>query len=87
MAWVYILRGVDNGYFYIGSTENLKQRLKHHFGGGTPTTKRFGKIVYIFSQEYPSLKEARIIEKRLKRLKRHDYIEKIVREGKIKMHP
>ena len=85
MACVYILQSLRNRRFYIGSTINLRQRLKHHFGGFTPSTKKFGQIKFIFSQEYPTLKEARMIEKRLKKLKRKDYIEKIVREGKIRM--
>lgn len=61
------------------------KRLRHHKGGFTPSTKRFGELDLIFSQEYPSLKEARIIERKLKKLKRKDYIEKIIKDGFIKM--
>ncbi|MBI1971407.1 MAG: GIY-YIG nuclease family protein [Candidatus Wildermuthbacteria bacterium] len=85
MAWVYILQSTRDDRFYIGSTSNLTQRLRHHLGGFTPTTKKFGKVKLVFSQEYPNLKEARYIEKKLKHLKRKDYIEKIVRDGKIRM--
>ena len=85
MAYVYILQGLQNKRFYIGSTKNLGQRLKHHFGGFTPSTKKFGQIKLALSQKYPTLKEARMIEKRLKKLKRKDYIEKIVKDGEIKM--
>jgi len=84
MAYIYILKS-RGGRFYIGSTTNLKERLKHHFGGFTPSTKRFGYVELVFSQEYPTLQEARMIEKKLKNLKRKDYIEKIVKEGKIRM--
>ena len=78
MAWVYILQGTQNKKFYIGSTSDLKERLRHHQGGFTPSTKRFGEIELVFSQEYTTLKEARAIEVRLKKLKRRDYISKIV---------
>ncbi|MBI2012711.1 GIY-YIG nuclease family protein [Candidatus Curtissbacteria bacterium] len=84
MAYVYFLKS-EKGKFYIGSTLNLKQRIKHHEGGFTPSTKRLGKIALVFSQEYPTLKEARYIERRLKSLKRKDYIERIIRDGFIKM--
>lgn len=85
MSYVYILESVTNGRYYIGSTDNLKLRLNHHTGGHTPSTRRFGKINLVFSQEYTSLKEAGIIERKLKKLKRRDYIERIVKDGFIKM--
>ncbi len=85
MAWVYILKSSRDGRFYIGSTIDLSQRLEHHLGGHTPSTKRFGGVELVFKQEFATLKKARNIELRLKRLKRRDYIEKIVRDGLIKM--
>ncbi len=87
MAFVYILKSLHTSKFYIGSTTNLKQRLPHHYGGFTPTTKRLGKVEMVFSQEYPTLKEARRIELKLKKLKRKDYIEKIVFDGYIRLVP
>lgn len=84
MSWVYILENED-GKYYIGSTTNLNNRLKHHLGGYTPSTKRLGKLQLVFSQEYKLLESARIIERKLKKLKRKDYIKKIIKEGTIKM--
>lgn len=84
MSWVYILKSNKNKY-YIGSTLNLSARLKHHKDGFTPSTKRLGRINLVFKQEYSTLKEARFIEAKLKRLKRKDYIEKIVKERIIKL--
>ncbi len=87
MAYVYILQGYPGNRYYIGSTTNLDLRIKHHQGGHTPSTKRLGKITMVFSQKYTTLKEAREIERKLKAMKRHDYIEKIVRDGHIKIKP
>lgn len=87
MGTVYILKSVRDGRYYIGSTINLTQRLKHHMDRFTPTTKRFGGIELVFKQEFGTIREARRIELRLKKLKRRDYIEKIIKEGVIKMHP
>ena len=41
----------------------------------------------VFSQEYDNLEQARKIERRLKKLKRKDYIQKIIADGYIKMTP
>ena len=85
MAYLYVLESLDDGRYYVGSTINLTQRLRHHLGGHTPTTKRFGEIKLVFSQEYSTLKEARKIECRLKRLKRKDYLARIIADGYIKL--
>ena len=86
MAWVYILKNSSDQY-YIGSTINLDERIKHHKGGHTPSTKRLGANELIFSQEYSTLKQARYVEDRLKKLKRRDYLDKIVVDGYIKITP
>lgn len=87
MAFVYILQGERDKRYYIGSTSDMKSRLKHHQLGGTPTTKRFGKINLVFVQKYQTLQEARAIEQKLKRFKRKDFIEKIIKDGYIKIRP
>ncbi len=40
----------------------------------------------VFSQKFETIADARAIEKKLKSLKRKDYIEKIIKDGHIKMH-
>ena len=82
-GFVYILR--DNNKLYIGSTDNLKRRLRQHEIGHTQTTKNMNNPVLVFSQNFDSLKEARKIEAKIKKLKRKDYIEKIIKDGYIKM--
>lgn len=86
MAHVYILK-TESGRYYIGSTTDLPERLKHHESGFTPSTKRMGDVNLIFSQEYLTLKEARLVESKLKKLKRRDYIEKIIADGRINIQP
>lgn len=86
MAYVYILE-TSSGKYYIGSTSNLEKRLKHHRGGHTPSTKKLGSVTLAFSQKYVTLAEARYIERRLKKLKRRDYIEKIIQDGFIRIVP
>ena len=85
MAWVYILKSVVDGRFYIGSTKDLERRLKQHSQHHTQSTTRMGPLTLALSQEYPSIETARKVELRLKKLKRRDYIEKIVEDGHIRM--
>ena len=84
MAWVYILQ-TKSGNYYIGSTTNIDSRLKHHMGGHTPSTKSMGVEKLLLRQEYKTLRQARVVEQKIKSLKRKDYIDKMVKDGYIKI--
>ncbi len=83
-GFVYILKDTKDR-FYIGSTDNIERRLYQHSRGSTHTTHRMDQPALVFSQEFESLKKAREIERKLKKLKRKDYIEKIILDGYIKI--
>ena len=83
-GFVYILKD-EKGKLYIGSTDNLDKRMRQHKAGHTQTTRRMKNAVLVFSQKYPTLEQARKIERKLKKLKRKDYIEKIIKDGYIKI--
>ncbi|MFZ2226273.1 MAG: GIY-YIG nuclease family protein [Candidatus Moraniibacteriota bacterium] len=87
MAFVYILQSKKDSRFYVGSTNDLERRISEHKNGKTPSTKRFGGIELVFNQEYVFLNDARRIERKLKKLKRRDYLEKIIQDGFIKIKP
>ena len=84
MAWVYILR-MQNGQYYIGSTDDITRRLKQHENKNTATTARLKVDRMMLKQQYKTLKEARLIEQKIKKLKRRDYIEKMIKDGYIKV--
>jgi putative endonuclease len=86
MPCVYILQFASEK-FYVGSTVDLDRRIKQHTSGHTPSTKRLGKGILVLRQEYRTLKEARSVEYKLKKMKRSDYIAKIVEDGYIKIVP
>ncbi len=71
----------------MGSTKNIVERVKHHRNGYTPSTKKLGVVTLVFSQEYTTVSMARSVERKLKKLKRKDYLEKIVRDGFINIRP
>ena len=83
-GFVYILKDASNR-FYIGSTDDLKRRMRQHELGHTQTTRNMGNPVLVLTQEYESLKIARKIELKIKKLKRKNYIEKMVADGYIKI--
>ena len=85
MQGVYILQGIKNLKYYIGSTDNLERRLKEHFKGLVHTTKRFLPVKLVFFQQYDDIKVARRIEYKIKKLKRKDIIERIIKEKIITM--
>ncbi len=39
MYYIYILFSLKTNKYYIGSTDDLARRLKHHNAGSTPSTK------------------------------------------------
>jgi len=85
MSYIYILESLRDGRFYVGSTTDLDRRVAHHKGGHTYSTKRFGALKLVFSQKFDSLKEVRYLESKLKKMKRKDYLKKIIEDGFIRM--
>ena len=86
MSFVYILKN-EQGKYYIGSTIDIDKRIKQHLNGHTHSTKRLGNFVLVFSQKFESLQDARSVEYKLKKLKRKDYLDKIIEDGFIKIKP
>jgi len=82
-AFVYILRSLKNNNFYIGSTENLNQRFLQHNKGVIKATKYKRPYEIVFYQEFDNLLKAKSVEKTIKKWKRKDFIEKIIKDGKI----
>jgi len=84
IGWVYILRS-DIDVLYVGSTDNLRRRMRQHASGQVSTTKKFTSFKLVFSQKFSDIKVARETEGRIKNLKRRDYLEKIIKDGYIKL--
>lgn len=64
--FVYVLRSVTYPKSYVGSTDNLERRLGEHNKGKSFYTSRYKPWKILYTEEFPSLKEARAREKYLK---------------------
>jgi len=66
MFFVYMLKSKTSDEIYIGSTKNLKRRIKEHNEGKHFSTRRYLPWVVIYIEGYIQEKLARMREKRLK---------------------
>lgn len=66
MFFVYILKSLKDNKFYIGSTSNLKRRLKEHNSGLVKSTKSRKPLKLVYFEGYASEKDARQREYNLK---------------------
>lgn len=83
-GYVYILKSLKSGRFYIGSTENLIRRIREHRAGKTNFVSRYiGEFSVVFEQKYDDISMARKIEKWLKSQKDKDFLRRIIEERKI----
>lgn len=79
MYFVYILFSPKTEKYYIGSTDNLESRLKHHNSGATPSTKSGAPHWELkFIENLPDKSSALRREIEIKRKKRRKYIEWLI---------
>ena len=66
MAYLYILKCSDNS-LYVGSTNNLEERIKKHQSGwGARYTSVHKPVELIYSEEYSTYQEAFKRERKIK---------------------
>jgi putative endonuclease len=75
MYFVYVLKSVNYGKYYIGQTKNLDRRLEHHNSKHARWTIRYQPWKLVYSEVYTTRSEAMKRERYLKNLKN---IEKIL---------
>ncbi len=64
--YVYVLRSVLAGNFYVGLTDDLKRRFREHQGGLVPSTKHRRPFALIYYEACRNRTEAVRREKYLK---------------------
>lgn len=66
MHYVYVLRSLKDGNFYVGRTQNLKQRLAEHESGNVESTKDRRPLRFTYAEISTNIKDAVHREKYLK---------------------
>ncbi len=82
MKWyVYILRSLRDGKYYIGYTSNLERRLKEHNSGRQRSTRNRAPFELVYYEEYESKSEAMKRERQLKSYKGGEAFRRLI-EGR-----
>ncbi len=69
MYFIYIIRCTE-GRYYIGSTENIEQRIKQHNSKQFSCwTSRYNQWELVYSEQFNTRKDALIREKQIKSYK------------------
>jgi putative endonuclease len=80
--YVYILKSIKDGSYYIGSTQDLNVRLERHNKGRSKYTKGRGPWKLIYSEEHPDRSSAIKRENAIKRQKSTESIKALVRTSR-----
>lgn len=78
MFFIYILKSLINGKYYIGSTDDPNRRLVEHNKGLSKYTKIYRPWELLYTEKFKSLSEARQREKQIKSWKKRAAIEKLI---------
>ena len=81
--YVYILESLKTGRHYVGVTKHPAQRLKQHNAGSVPSTKPFRPWRLLGADGCLNLTTARGIEKRLKRSRNRNSLERFLRRASL----
>ncbi len=65
-CYVYVLRSIKDGQFYVGLTRDLRARLRAHDGGQVPSTKNRVPLELIYWEGCLNESDAAQREKYLK---------------------
>jgi putative endonuclease len=78
--YVYILRSLKDGLFYIGYSDNLKQRVYDHNMGKNVSTKNRRPLELIFYEAFPNKFDALKRERYFKATKGKTTLKQMLKE-------
>lgn len=87
MYSIYILFSLKTNKYYVGSTDDLQGRLKHHNAGSTPSTKSGAPNWDIrYTETVPDRTAALKRELEIKKKKNKNHIEGKFQKGKMSLN-
>ena len=85
--YLYILYSEKLNKYYIGSTENLGERIKKHNSNHKGFTGGAGDWRYMYTEEYSSKTESMKREREIKSWKSRKLIENLISKSDGSKHP
>jgi putative endonuclease len=76
--YIYILRSVQDGRYYVGSTQDVAARLARHNSGGSRYTSTRGPWELLYSEHYETRALAVQREKQIKGWKNKKHIDALI---------
>ncbi len=80
--FVYVLESLKDHSYYVGSTQDLDERINRHNGGRSKYTKAKRPWQVVYSEEFPDRSAAAIREQQIKKRKSLSYIENLIRTSR-----
>jgi putative endonuclease len=77
MYYVYILKSLKDGKYYIGSTSNLENRLSFHNAGRQRSTRYRTPFILVYTEAFSDKHTAEKREKQIKSYKGGDAFRKL----------
>jgi putative endonuclease len=81
-VFVYILRSLKDGTYYIGSTQDIESRLKHHNRVGTQYTKQKRPWELVYKEEQPDRSSAMKREYAIKKRGAKQFLESVAKTSR-----
>ena len=78
MFYTYILKSKKHGRYYVGSTDNLTERLERHNGGRNKSTKSGIPWELTYFEKFTTRQEAYKREMEIKRYKGGEAFKKLI---------
>ena len=82
MFLVYIIESLKDQSYYVGHTQDIKDRLKRHNEGRSKSTKNKTPWKLVYTEEYETKSEATKRECRIKKMKSRKYIDELINQNK-----
>ena len=79
MYYVYILKSLKTGKYYIGYSRDVKRRLAEHNAGRTLSLRRHIPLEIVKIEEYTSYEDARKREIQIKKYKSGEAFKRLIR--------
>ena len=80
-VFVYILKSLKDGSYYVGSTQDVASRVKHHNQTGTQYTKQKRPWELVYVEEYPDRSSAMQREYAIKKGGGKKFIEALLKKS------